>query len=105
MIKDYYQLTKPGIIYGNALPAIAGFLLASKDQVDVKLFLAMLVGLSLVIASGRVLNNIYDRNIDAKMERTKNRALVTGKISKTNALIFSAVLIILGVLVLTLLTT
>lgn len=102
MIKAYYQLTKPGIIYGNALPAIAGFLLASKGRFDVKLFVAMIVGLSLVVASACVFNNIYDRGIDAKMPRTKNRALVRGEISKTAATIFGGILIVCGILVLSL---
>ncbi|MFZ2832038.1 MAG: protoheme IX farnesyltransferase, partial [Minisyncoccia bacterium] len=34
MIKDYYSLTKPGIIYGNAITVVAGFMLASKGAPD-----------------------------------------------------------------------
>ncbi len=97
MFKNYYELTKPGIIYGNSLPAAAGFLLASKENFDLKLFFVMLVGLALVIASGCVFNNIYDSKIDVEMERTKNRALVTGKISRQNAIIFGSILLILGI--------
>ena len=98
MIQTYYKLTKPGIIYGNALPAIAGFLLATKGRFDLKLFLGMLIGLSLVIASGCVFNNIFDSDIDAKMDRTKNRAMVLGVIPKTTAIIYGVVLLIAGVL-------
>lgn len=101
MLKDYYSLTKPGIIYGNAITVVAGFLLATgKHQINWGLLLATLVGISLVIASGCVLNNYIDRDIDAKMERTKNRALVRGAISSRNALIFGATLGITGLLVL-----
>lgn len=100
MIKAYYHLTKPGIIYGNSLSLIAGFLLASKGQFNVGLFLAALAGLSLIIGSGCVFNNVYDRHIDAKMQRTKNRAMVTGKISKTNAIIFGIILLLLGIVAL-----
>ncbi len=96
MIKTYYHLTKPGIIYGNALVAAAGFLFAAKGSVDWMLFAAMLVGLSLIIASGCVVNNIWDKEIDAKMERTKKRATVTGTISDTNAYIFAALLGLAG---------
>jgi heme o synthase len=39
IFKSYYQLTKPGIIYGNAMAAVAGFLLASKGQVNFLLLL------------------------------------------------------------------
>jgi len=100
MIKAYYRLAKPGIIYGNSLAAIAGFLLASKGNVQWGLFIAMLVGLSLVIAAGCVFNNILDRELDAKMQRTKNRATVTGVISERNAFVYGVVLLFLGLLVL-----
>lgn len=90
--KKYYYLTKPGIIRGNAITAAAGFLLASKNEFHLGTFIAMLVGISLVIASACVLNNYIDRKIDAKMERTKKRALVSGTISVQNAIIFASIL-------------
>ncbi len=100
MIKDYYQLTKPGIISGNAITVVAGFLLASGKNIDLWLMLATLAGLSLVVASGCVMNNYIDRDIDGLMERTKTRALVMGTISPRNALVFGKVLAILGLLIL-----
>lgn len=100
VVKTYYRLTKPGIIYGNALAAIGGFLLASKGQFDVLLFAAMLVGSSLVIASGCVFNNYLDREIDARMARTKKRALVSGRVSGRNALIYATILGLIGFTVL-----
>ena len=104
MFKEYYKLAKPGIIYGNALPAIAGFFLAEKGRFDLGLFGAMLVGLSLVIGSACVFNNIYDAGIDAKMQRTKNRAIAAHTISKMAASIYGTILLILGILCLSLFT-
>lgn len=92
VVRKYYRLTKPGIIYGNALTATGGFLLASKGHIDAGLFAAMLGGLALVIASACVFNNYTDRDIDAKMARTKARALVSGAISARNALIYATLL-------------
>lgn len=100
MIKQYYLLTKPGIIYGNLLPAIAGFLLASKGHIHFLLFISMIIGTSLIIGSGCVFNNYIDRHIDKKMERTKKRALVTGVISERYALLFATILGLLGILIL-----
>ena len=100
MLRAYYRLTKPGIVYGNDLTAAGGFLLASRSHIDFGLLLAMLVGLSLVIASACVFNNYIDRDIDKKMSRTKNRALVSGQISGPAALSFASVLLIFGVLIL-----
>jgi protoheme IX farnesyltransferase len=96
-ITRYYSLTKPGVLYGNALTAAAGFLLASRGTFDIGLFLALFIGTTLVIASACVLNNVLDRDIDTVMERTRNRATVTGRIAARNAVIFSIVLGIVGV--------
>lgn len=101
---QYYKLTKPGIIYGNSIAAIAGFLLASKTNINPGLGLAMLVGISLIIASGCVVNNYIDRNIDSKMKRTKGRALVVGQIPARNAIIFAIILGIVGSLSLAIFT-
>jgi protoheme IX farnesyltransferase len=95
-LKEYYRLTKPGIVYGNDLPAIGAFLLASKGHVDFVLFLAMLGGLSLIIASSCVFNNYIDMDVDSKMARTKKRPLVAGTISVRNALIYAVTLGLAG---------
>jgi len=92
----YYQLTKPGIVYGNALTALAGFFFATGPSIDWEIFSAMLAGLSLVIASACALNNYFDRDIDERMERTKGRGLPSGAIPPENAILFSALLGALG---------
>lgn len=97
---NYYLLTKPGIILGNLIPLAAGFLLASKGAVLIWLFLATLIGLALIMASGCVFNNFIDRKMDEKMIRTKNRALVLRSISTYRALLFGTILGILGMSVL-----
>lgn len=102
--KDYYQLAKPGIVYGNIITTVAAFLFATRwhffGAETLWLFLATIIGVSLVIASGCVLNNYLDKEIDAKMERTRMRALVVGRISDVNAIIYAVVLGVLGIAVL-----
>lgn len=101
---EYYRLVKPGIVYGNALSAVAAFLYATRWQAwqfggwgrATALFCAMLLGISLVIASACVFNNYLDRDIDGKMERTRLRPLVTGTIPIRNALIYGAALGLFG---------
>ena len=96
MLKAYYRLAKPGIVYGNLLTAGAGFLLAAKGTIDGRLFIVFLGGIALVMASACVFNNILDRNIDKKMKRTKLRATVTGEISPQSAAIYGAILGMVG---------
>jgi len=100
-IKTYYRLVKPGIVYGNAIPAIATFLYAGGSVVS---FVGTLGGLSLSIAGACVLNNVLDRDIDSRMERTKTRALPTGEIAVPQALLYAAVLIVSGFALLLFLT-
>ncbi len=99
-LKKYYQLTKPGIIYGNLVTVAAGFFLASKGDIDFGLFVAIMAGTALVIASACVFNNYIDRGIDLKMARTKGRALVEGSISGRAALVYATVLGLVGAVVL-----
>ncbi|MDB5181323.1 MAG: protoheme farnesyltransferase, partial [Candidatus Saccharibacteria bacterium] len=100
MLKAYYRLTKPGIIYGNLLTAIGGFLFGAQGDINPYLLVAMSVGTSMIIASACVFNNYIDRDIDAYMARTKKRALVSKQISPTKALIFGGALGLIGVIVL-----
>jgi heme o synthase len=100
IIKSYYYLTKPGIIYSNAMTALAGYLLGAKRHIHIEVLLALIFGTSSLIASGCVFNNFVDRDIDSKMQRTKKRALVNGKITPKNALIFAIILEILGFIIL-----
>ena len=90
------MLTKPGIIFGNVLSATAGFLLASKFRIDIKLFAATIVGMALVIAAACVYNNYIDRDIDQKMARTKKRALASGRVPAGSALAYATMLFVLG---------
>ncbi len=90
-------MTKPGILFGNAVNALAGFGLASKAGFSPWLFLSMLVGLLSVIGSGCIFNNYIDREIDAKMARTKSRPFVKGTVSVPHALLFAATLGLFGI--------
>lgn len=95
-IRRYYSLTKPGVTYGNAITAVAGFIYASQGDLNWVSFIALTVGITLVIASACVLNNYLDQDIDSLMERTKQRALVAGELKGRNAVIFSIVLGVVG---------
>lgn len=99
-MKQYLQVTKPGIIFGNIISIIGGFLLAAKGIIDYPLFMTTLLGVSLVIASGCVFNNYIDRDIDRIMERTQNRPLVKGLIDPKFCLIYASIMGIVGIILL-----
>ncbi|VFP86435.1 Protoheme IX farnesyltransferase [Candidatus Erwinia haradaeae] len=92
----YIQVTKPGIIFGNLISVIGGFLLAAQGDINYKLFFFTVLGVGLVIASSCVYNNYIDRDIDKKTTRTKNRVLAQGLISAKFSLIYATILGIIG---------
>lgn len=97
MIKNLFSLTKPGIIFGNIITTCGGFFLAcNNNSFNSHLFIKTILGTIFIIASGCVLNNIIDKDIDALMERTKNRVLVKNLISVKIAFIFSNILAIIS---------
>ncbi len=91
--KSYLQLIKPGITLSNTLTAVAGFLLAkSSHGFSLSSFLGLTFGVSLIVASACVVNNIIDRSIDVRMGRTKGRAIASGEIDVQKATIYAIVL-------------
>lgn len=99
-MKKFISITKPGIIFGNLITVAGGFGLASQGSYNFILLLATLVGISLIIASGCVFNNIIDRDIDSLMERTKERVMVKGYLAPKVALVYGILLGCLGAWVL-----
>ncbi len=106
MLRAYYQLTKPRVMMANALTAAAGFFLAS-DHIGhfyAGRFIALVIGSSLIIAAACAMNNYLDRDIDSRMERTKNRVTVTGEVGRNGAMAFTATSGVLGTVILILWT-
>lgn len=97
MLKTYIRLAKPGVMAGNLITTVAGFLFASQGQIDWYLFVATNIGTGLVISSACVINNVLDQDIDAKMERTQNRPLITGEANPTIATIFGTTIGMVGI--------
>lgn len=94
--KDYIQITKPRIILSNLIAAFGGFWLASQWTIEWGLMAWMLLGNALVMASSCAFNNLYDRELDKKMERTKNRPLPQGRLETGPVFVFSLALFIAG---------
>jgi len=102
-VKDFVQLAKPGILISNMITAFGGFWLAAKGNVEWMLLLWMSLGTILVMASGCVLNNYLDRDMDSKMSRTRNRITAKGNVSPKAVLIYGLTLGVAGLSILGLL--
>jgi heme o synthase len=103
------QTVKTGIIKSNLIPMFAGLTLALYTyQISLieKLpeILFALIGSILVMGAAGAFNNLYDRDIDSIMERTKNRPTVTGEIKPKAVLWLGILMSIFGIVFLALTT-
>ena len=92
----YLKLTKPSIIYLLVLTSATAMFLADGFSGNLMKVVFGLLGIGLIASSSAVINQILDVEVDSKMVRTKNRPIVKGEISVTNAKIFAAALLIFG---------
>lgn len=101
--KDFVYLAKPGILFSNLIAAFGGYWVAwgaSGEPFDLALLFYTMLGTLLVMASGCVLNNYLDRDMDRKMSRTRKRALPTGVVQPKTVLGYGIVLGVAGLTVL-----
>jgi len=103
VLKDLVALTKPRIIRLNLIAAFGGYWVASKWEPDIWILIWMLVGSTLTMASSCVINNYWDRDLDLKMERTRDRALPQQRVSPGFVLGYGIALGLAGLAVLFLL--
>ncbi|WP_336278962.1 heme o synthase [Bartonella sp. CB175] len=97
-VYDYITLLKPRVMSLVVFTALVGLIVSPTSMNPLYGFLAILC---IAIGGGGAgaLNMWYDADIDAVMERTKNRPIPTGKISSKKAFVFGMVLSVLSVLV------
>ena len=91
-VSAYVALTKPRIIELLLVTTLPTMVVAQRGLPPVWLMAVTLVGGSLAAGGANAINMVVDRDIDAKMERTKNRPLVTGAVTPNEALIFAILL-------------
>src|SRR5690242_4297746 len=78
----YYDLTKPRITLLVVLSALAGFAVGSPSPINWLLLLHTALGIALLSSGISTLNQYWERDLDALMERTRMRPLPTGKLSE-----------------------
>src|SRR5262245_31410290 len=92
MLAAYVELTKPRIMLLVLMTGVPALLLANQGLPDPALGLGTLLGIALAAGSASAFNNFCDRDIDAVMRRTAVRALPSGLVSPSHALVFGFVL-------------
>ena len=94
---QYWNLTKPKVVYLIVFTAMVGMLLASEGAVPLDTFVFGLAGIGLAAASGAAINHVVDHHIDTIMDRTRGRPLPSGNLNISHALIFALSLGVIGI--------
>lgn len=98
--RDYYELTKPRVVFLMLATALVGMCLASPGPLDWWVVLKGISGIGLCAASAAAINQLVDRRADAIMARTYHRPIPKGKIAPGKALLFSVLLGLTGLAIL-----
>lgn len=104
MFKKYLKLCKLRVVFLMLITAAVGMMITPKQYHNPKIAAWGLIGIGILAAAGAAINHISDQDFDSFMSRTKKRPLVTGNISRTNAIIFTILLILSGTAVLIIFT-
>lgn len=94
------ELSKPRITQLVVLTAAAGYYLGSRGPFRLGIFLATLAGTALVAAGTNAMNMIRERDIDARMRRTRSRPLPASRVSPRTATLFAVAAAAAGLAVL-----
>jgi len=102
VIGDYVALTKPRLNLLVVATSAAGYYLGGPRAPDVMLMAQAVAGTALVAGGAAVLNQVYERDTDALMRRTRMRPLPDGRVTPPEARIFGATLSLAGLALLAL---
>jgi heme o synthase len=96
-IAAYYELTKPRVLTMVLITALAGFYMGIGAEFDFAVALKVLVGTGLAAGGTLALNQYFERDTDAKMERTRNRPVPSGRLRPLEALGFGSISTAVGI--------
>lgn len=93
---DYVELAKPRVAVLVLFTVAAGTVLAARGAVDTRVLLHTVLGTALVAAGASALNQVLERHRDARMRRTENRPLPSGRVQPVQALFLGVILALVG---------
>lgn len=97
---DFLELTKPRVVALMLITALIGMCMAVPGFVPWEPLILGNLGIGLCAGAAAAINHVVDERIDQKMSRTTNRPVATGRVRQTEALIFAALLAVLGAVLL-----
>ena len=101
---DFKEITKAGLAISVVFSSVAGYLLGVVDFQDLKVttLLMLAVGGYCMVGASNAFNQVIEKDLDALMDRTKNRPVASGRMSPNHALFVASLLTITGLILLSL---
>ena len=97
-LSAYFELTKPRITLLVVLTALVGYFMGSGPAFSLLHLFHTLLGTAMVAGGASVLNQVVEREADARMVRTQRRAIPSGRISPEHGRLFGSILGLGGIL-------
>lgn len=98
--RDYWELTKPGVVALMILTSVIGMCMAVPGMVPLDALILGNLGIALCAGAAAAVNHLVDQKIDLRMARTRNRPMAQGRVSAFQAGLFAAALGVAGMLIL-----
>ncbi|WP_262914699.1 heme o synthase [Gelidibacter sp. F63206] len=95
-ISDFKEITKMRLSLSVVFSAMAGYLLGA-TTIEVGTLILLAFGGYFMVGASNIYNQIIERDLDALMDRTKNRPIPAGRISVNSALTMAIIFTILGI--------
>jgi len=101
-LSEFKSITKAGLAFSVVFSTLAGYLLAVEDwqQIDFIKLMMLAVGGYCMVGASNAFNQIIEKDLDAKMDRTKNRPISSGRMSKNTAFVWASALTVVGLIIL-----
>ena len=98
-LSDFKAVTKMGLSISVVFSSVAGYLLAA-ETIHFPTLLLLAIGGYFMVGASNVFNQIIERDLDALMDRTKNRPIPAGRMSVNYAFVLAIVLTVAGLSIL-----
>lgn len=99
VFKNFAEITKIRLSISVLFSSIAGYFLGA-ESIDYNILLLLIVGGYCMVGASNVYNQIIERDLDALMDRTKNRPIPSGKMEVRTAFFIAIILTIIGIVTL-----
>ena len=96
VLTDFFQLTKLRLSVSVVVSSIAGYFLAV-DLIDFIILLLLTVGGFSMVGASNVFNQIFEKDLDKLMSRTKNRPLPDDRMQIKTAMLIGVILTLIGI--------